>query len=49
MNLILQTLLERKTELLDATLEHLLISLLSLICAVAIAVPLAVWFSGRRK
>ena len=49
MNLILQTLLERKTELLDATLEHLLISLLSLVCAVAIAVPLAVWFSGRRK
>lgn len=49
MNTFLQTLLERKTELLDATLEHLLISLAALMCAVAIAVPLAVWFSGRRK
>ncbi len=49
MNILLQTLLERKNELLDATLEHLLISLSALLCAVAIAVPLAVWFSGRRK
>ncbi|MBF0804486.1 MULTISPECIES: ABC transporter permease/substrate-binding protein [unclassified Neisseria] len=49
MNIFLQTLLERKNELITATLEHLLISLAALLCSVAVAVPLAVWFSGRRK
>lgn len=49
MNAILQTLLERKHDLLTATFEHLVLSLLALLCAIAIAVPLAVWFSAHKK
>ncbi|MDO4641276.1 MAG: ABC transporter permease/substrate-binding protein [Neisseria sp.] len=49
MNPILQTLLERKTDLLNATAEHLIISLSALLCAVAIAIPLAIWFAERKK
>ncbi|ROV55825.1 ABC transporter permease/substrate-binding protein [Neisseria chenwenguii] len=45
----IQTLSERRGELLTALVEHLGISLLSLAAAVAIAVPLAVWLSPKKR
>ncbi|OAM26423.1 MULTISPECIES: ABC transporter permease/substrate-binding protein [Eikenella] len=36
-------------ELWQATLEHLRLSLISLLCAVALAVPPAVWLANRRR
>lgn len=35
-------------ELWQATLEHLRLSLIALLCAVALAVPLAVWLADKR-
>ena len=37
------------TELWQATLEHLRLSLIALLCAVALAVPLAVWLADKRR
>ena len=36
-------------ELWQATLEHLRLSLIALLCAVALAVPLAVWLADKRR
>ena len=36
-------------ELWQATLEHLCLSLIALLCAVALAVPLAVWLADKRR
>ena len=36
-------------ELWQATLEHLRLSLIALLCAVALAVPLAVWLANKRR
>ncbi len=49
MNAFLQTLMERKDQLLTATYEHMAISLLALFIACVIAIPLAIWLSDHRK
>ena len=36
-------------ELWQATLEHLRLSLIALLCAVALAVPLSVWLADKRR
>ena len=36
-------------ELWQATLEHLRLSLIALLCAVALAVPLAVWLADKLR
>lgn len=46
---IWQTLIERKDELLRATIEHLTISLFALLLAMAIAIPLAIWLTSHKK
>ena len=43
MNNFIQTLSERKGELLEAAFQHLSISLISLLIAALIAIPLAIW------
>lgn len=49
MNDFIKTFIERKPELLTALYEHLQISLISLIIAIFIAVPLAIFLSNRKK
>lgn len=44
-----QTFIDRKDELLQATIEHLSISILALLIAMLIAIPLAIWLSGHKK
>lgn len=43
------TFLSRKEELLQATIEHLGISVVALLLAMAIAVPLAIWLTAHKK
>lgn len=49
MNDLIRTLIERKTDLVTALYEHLQISLISLILAIFIAVPLAILLSEKKK
>ncbi|WP_165005915.1 MULTISPECIES: ABC transporter permease/substrate-binding protein [unclassified Enterococcus] len=49
MNNFIQTLSERKGELLEATFQHLSISLISLLIAAFIAIPLAIWAVNHKK
>ena len=49
MNDLIRTLIERKTDLITALYEHLQISLISLILAIFIAVPLAILLSEKKK
>ena len=49
MNKLLETFLERKPQWVLALFEHLQISLLSLLLAIIIAVPLAIVLSNRKK
>lgn len=49
MNAIVQTLLERKGDLLKALLEHLNISFFALIIAAFLAIPLGIYFSRHKK
>lgn len=49
MNSFIQTLLDRKDALLSALLQHISISLVSLLLAMLIAVPLAIWLVRQRK
>lgn len=49
MNDLIRTLVERKSDLITALYEHLQISLISLILAIFIAVPLAILLSERKK
>lgn len=49
MNDLIRTLLERKSDLITALYEHLQISLISLILAIFIAVPLAILLSEKKK
>lgn len=49
MNDLVRTLIERKTDLVTALYEHLQISLISLILAIFIAVPLAILLSEKKK
>ena len=49
MNNLISTLLERKTDLITALYEHLQISLISLVLAIFIAVPLAILLSEKKK
>ncbi|MFV0559988.1 MAG: ABC transporter permease/substrate-binding protein [Enterococcus sp.] len=44
-----QTLAERKDDLLVATYQHLSLSLLALVLAIFIAVPLAIWLVNHKK
>jgi osmoprotectant transport system permease protein len=46
---LLQTVAERKEELAKATLQHIEISLVALIIAMVIAIPLAVWATRHKK
>ncbi|APT18272.1 ABC-type proline glycine betaine transporter [Amylolactobacillus amylotrophicus DSM 20534] len=46
---IIQTLVERKAALLTALLEHLNISVLALLVAIAIAIPLAIWAKKHQR
>ncbi len=49
MNNFIQTLSERKGELLEAAFQHLSISLISLLIAALIAIPLAIWAANHKK
>lgn len=49
MNNFIQTLNERKGELLTATFQHLSISLIALLIAILIAIPLAIWSVNHKK
>ncbi len=49
MNDLIRTLVERKSDLITALYEHLQISLISLVLAIFIAVPLAILLSERKK
>ena len=49
MNALLETFIERKDELLSATLTHIGISLTALLIAIVITVPLAIWLVNHRK
>lgn len=49
MNNLINTFLERKSDWFVALFEHLQISLVSLIIAILIAVPLAIFLSNRKK
>lgn len=49
MNDLIKTLIERKSEWLIALFEHLQISILSLVIAVIIAVPLAIFFTNKKR
>src|SRR5699024_11338744 len=49
MNDFFLTLMERKDQLFTATYEHMAISLLALLIACVIAIPLAIWLSDHRK
>ena len=49
MNDLIRTLAERKSDLITALYEHLQISLISLVLAIFIAVPLAILLSERKK
>lgn len=49
MNNLINTFLERKSDWVVALFEHLQISLVSLIIAILIAVPLAIFLSNKKK
>ena len=49
MNNFIQTLNERKGELLTATFQHLSISLIALLIAILIAIPIAIWSVNHKK
>lgn len=49
MNSLITTFSERKFQWLRALLEHLQISLMSLVIAIVIAIPLAIFLSNRKK
>lgn len=49
MNELIRTLAERKSDLITALYEHLQISLISLVLAIFIAVPLAILLSEKKK
>ncbi len=49
MNNFFQTLVERKGELISATFQHLSISLIALLIAIVIAIPLAIWAVNHKK
>ncbi|MGX7172864.1 ABC transporter permease/substrate-binding protein [Enterococcus ratti] len=49
MNNFVQTLSERKEELLSAAFQHLFLSLLALLMAIILAVPLAIWAANHKK
>lgn len=49
MNNFIQTLSERKGELISATFQHLSISLIALLIAIVIAIPLAIWSVNHKK
>ncbi|MGN8983008.1 ABC transporter permease/substrate-binding protein [Enterococcus villorum] len=49
MNNFIQTLIERKNELITATFQHLSISLIALLLAIIIAIPLAIWSVNHKK
>ncbi|MGM9903165.1 glycine betaine/carnitine/choline ABC transporter [Enterococcus sp. 10A9_DIV0425] len=49
MNTFVQTLIERKEELFAATFQHLSISLIALLVAALIAIPLAIWSVNHKR
>lgn len=49
MNSLIETFSERKGQWVTALLEHLQISLMSLVIAIIIAIPLAIFLSNRKK
>lgn len=49
MNAFIQTLMTRRGELWTALLQHLQLSLLALLIATIIAVPLAIWVQPHKK
>ncbi|WP_281032384.1 ABC transporter permease [Peptoniphilus timonensis] len=49
MNSLIATFSERKGQWVTALLEHLQISLMSLVTAIIIAIPLAIFLSNRKK
>lgn len=49
MDHLLNTLSERRGDLLQATIEHLTISVTALLLAMLIAIPLAIWMTGHKK
>ncbi|MBO0462113.1 MULTISPECIES: ABC transporter permease/substrate-binding protein [unclassified Enterococcus] len=49
MNTFIETLSERKEELLAATFQHLSISLIALLIAAVIAIPLAIWAVSHKR
>ena len=49
MNDFLQTLGDRKGELISATFEHLSISISALLIAAVLAIPLAIWLAQHKK
>ncbi|MBF8807875.1 MAG: ABC transporter permease/substrate-binding protein [Enterococcus lacertideformus] len=49
MNNFIQTLSERKVELVSAIFQHLSISLIALLMAIVIAIPLAIWTINHKR
>jgi len=49
MNTFFETLNERKGELLTAVFEHLSLSIIALLVAIVIAVPLAIWLVNHKR
>ena len=49
MNTFIETLSERKEELFAATFQHLSISLIALLIAAVIAIPLAIWAVNHKR
>ena len=49
MEALRQTFLERKSELVSALIEHISISLVALLFAMLIAIPLAIWLVKYKK
>ncbi|MDU1176343.1 MAG: glycine/betaine ABC transporter permease, partial [Peptoniphilus harei] len=49
MNSLVATFAERKGQWVTSLLEHLQISLMSLVIAIVIAIPLAIFLSNRKK
>ena len=47
MTKLIETLVTQRSEILSALAEHITLSFLALVCALVIALPLAIWFRDK--